>query len=74
MIYVPNESEIGLRGGGLVFAKNIVYGNAARPVVKLGSNGMDDYATLVFAPNLVHVAGGNPQLYSSDFFGPVGFA
>jgi hypothetical protein len=73
-IYVSNESEIGTRGSGLVFVNNVIYGNAARPVVKLGSNGMADYGTLTFARNLFHVTGGNPQFYASDFFNPVGFA
>jgi len=73
-IYVSNESEIGTAGSGLVFVNNIVHGNAGRPVVKLGSSGMTDYSTLVFARNLFHVAGGSPQFYASDFFNPVGFA
>lgn len=73
-IYVSNESEIGTAGTGLHFVNNIVYGNAARPVVKLGSSGMADYSTLEFARNLFHVAGGNPQFYASDFFNPVNFA
>jgi hypothetical protein len=73
-IYLSNESEVGTTGTGLVFVNNILYGNAARPVVKIGSDAMGDYSTLVFARNLFHVSDGNPQFYSSDFFDPVGFA
>lgn len=73
-IYVSNESEISTAGSGLFFVNNIIQGNAARPVVKLGSSGMSDYSTLTFARNLFHVAGGNPQFYASDFFNPVGFS
>lgn len=73
-IYLSNESEVGKRGSGLVFVNNVIDGNAARPVVKVGSDAMGDYSTLVFARNLFHVAGGAPQFYASDFFNPVGFA
>jgi hypothetical protein len=73
-IYLSNESEVGTTGTGLVFVNNILYGNAARPVVKIGSDAMSDYSTLVFARNLYYIAGGSPQFYSSDFFDPIGFA
>ncbi|MEO7324759.1 MAG: right-handed parallel beta-helix repeat-containing protein [Dokdonella sp.] len=73
-IYLSNESEVGKTGSGLVFVNNVIDGNAARPVVKIGSDAMSDYSTLVFARNLFHVAAGAPQFYASDFFNPIGFA
>lgn len=73
-IYLSNESEVGTSGSGLVFVNNVIDGNAARPVVKIGSDAMSDYSTLVFARNLFHVSTGAPQFYASDFFNAVGFA
>lgn len=43
-------------------------------MVKLGSNGMADYSTLVFARNLFHVAHGSRHFCATDFFNRIGFA
>lgn len=73
-ILLSNESEIGQAGTQLYFVNNIVYGSAARPVFKIGSDAMADYATLTVARNMYYVSGGAPQFTASDFFGAVGFS
>ncbi|TDR44005.1 uncharacterized protein DUF1565 [Tahibacter aquaticus] len=73
-VLFSNESEIGQKGHQIVLRNNVFYGSAARPVIKIGSNAMDDYATLEIDHNLYFVDGGNPQFIASDFFAAVNFA
>ncbi len=73
-ILLSNESEIGQTGAHLAFVNNIVYGSSARPVLKIASDAMADYSTLVIDRNLYYVTGGAPQFAASDFFSAVGFA
>lgn len=51
-ILLSNESEIGQTGVQLTFINNIIYGSAARPVLKISSDAMSDYHTLVIDRNL----------------------
>lgn len=73
-ILLTNESEIGQAGANIRFVHNIVQGSAARPIVKIGSSAMSDYAGLAFSRNLYFAGGTAPQFAASDFFSPVGFA
>lgn len=73
-VLFSNESEISQKGHGVVLRNNVFYGSAARPVIKIGSNAIDDYTTLDIDRNLYFVDGGNPQFIASDFFSAVNFA
>lgn len=72
-ILLSNESEIGQTGAYITFINNIVYGSSAKPVLKIASDALADYSTLVIDRNLYYVTGGTPQFSASDFFTAVGF-
>lgn len=72
-VLFSNESEVSQKGRGVVLRNNVIFGSAARPVIKIGSSAIDDYTTLDIGNNLYFVSGGNPQFIASDFFSAVNF-
>lgn len=73
-VLLSNESEVGQAGVSITIAQNVFVGSPNKPILKIGSNAMTDYATLRIEGNMYFTTtGAAPTFAASDFFDPVPF-